>query len=288
MARDAAGAALRVRWLGTAGYAIQSERTTVLIDPFFSRPGLSRAFQRLIPDEAAIGRWLPPHVDAVLCSHSHYDHILDAPRVAQRSGARLVGSRTTCAVGRATGLPEAQLVEIPATGADFDVGDLHIRFVPSVHNRLLFGRVPFPGDLTTPPRLPLRAWEYKVGSVFGIWIGSEAASLYHNGSSDLVDAALEGLHADVLLCGLAGRQNTPDYLRRMLRALSPGLVVPTHFDAFFSQLEEGVHLLPGIDLDAFAAEVREMTRATVITHGFAEVIGIPPGDPRGAFLLERT
>jgi L-ascorbate metabolism protein UlaG (beta-lactamase superfamily) len=286
VAPDSPGAALRMRWLGTAGYVIQSATTTVLVDPFFSRPGLGRALQRLSPDEGALDRGLAGvgQVAAVLCSHSHYDHILDAPRVAQRSGARLVGSKTTCAFGRASGLADHQLVEIPAHGATLDVGDLHIKFVPSVHNRLLLGRVLFPGDLASPPRLPARAWEYKVGSVFGLWIETAGTSLYHNGSSDLVDATLEGLRADVLVCGLAGRENTPDYLGRMLRALTPSLVVPTHFDAFFSPVDEGVRLLPGIDLDAFAAEVRERSSAVVITHGFGESVLIPPKDPRGAIL----
>ena len=56
-------------------------------------------------------------LDAVLCGHSHYDHLLDAPLVARATGAKLVGSRTTCAFGRAAGLTESQLVEIPPAGA---------------------------------------------------------------------------------------------------------------------------------------------------------------------------
>lgn len=271
----ASGASVTIRWLGTAAHVVATARTTVLIDPFLTRPRLSRMASRLVPDEAAIRRWLPPRVDAVLCGHSHYDHLLDAPLCALLTGATLYGSRSTCAFGRAAGVADDRLHAIPAEGASITVGDLTIRFVPSLHGRVLLGRVPFPGEVTTPPRLPARAWQYRMGGAYGLLLRGAGVTVYHNGSADLIDAELDGERADVLLAGLAGRRATRDYLARLVGALRPSWIVPTHHDAFFAPLEEGVHLLPGVDLDGFVAEARALAPAArIVTPDYGEPLTV--------------
>jgi L-ascorbate metabolism protein UlaG (beta-lactamase superfamily) len=284
----AAGAAVRIRWLGTAGHVIETARTTLLIDPFLSRPSLPRLLVPLVPDEAAIRARLPARVDAVLCGHSHYDHLLDAPFIARATGATLAGSATTCNFARASGVPEAQLALVPSTGRTLTVGDATIRFVPSLHGRIFLHRVPFPGEVAAPPPLPARAWDYRMGGAFGILIDIGGLRIYHNGSADLIDAELAGARADVLLIGVAGRKATRDYLGRLCDALAPQLIVPTHHDAFFAPLDGGLHLLPGIDLDGFVAEARaHAPRATVVTPLYDETLAIP-ADPRGAALVAQN
>lgn len=285
--RSDGGTALRIRWLGTAGHIIETKRTTVLVDPFLSRPGLLRVAARpLVPDEAAIRAHLPERVDAVLLGHSHYDHLLDAPTIARWTGAQIVGSRTTASFARAAGVPSEQITEVPAHGLRLEIGDLSVRFVPSLHGRIFLGRVPLPGEVAEPPRLPARVGTYRMGGAFGLLLHAEGATVYHNGSADLVDAELAGASADVVLVGLAGRQATRDYLQRLVGALGPGLLVPTHHDAFFAPLEEGVRLLPRIDLDGFVAEAGRLAPgARVITPDYLEPLAVPEGDPRGAVLL---
>lgn len=281
-------AALSIEWLGTAGHVVRSRTTTVLIDPFVSRPGLLRVgLGRLRPDADAIERYVPRKVDAVLLGHSHYDHLMDAPSIARRTGARIVGSRSTAAFARAEGVPESQIVEVPEVGATLRVGDLDIRFVRSRHGRIFFGRVPFPGEVAEAPRIPARANEYRMGGAFGIVLRAPGATLYHNGSADLVDAEIEEERADVVLVGLAGRAATPDYVKRLVGVLRPSLIVPTHHDAFFSPIGDGVRLLPRIDLDAFVEEARAVApRATLVTPDHLETLCVPEGDARGAGLLD--
>lgn len=266
--------AATITWLGTAAHVVSTATTTVLIDPYVSRHRLRQvATQRLEPDEGAIERWIPKKVDAILCGHSHYDHLLDAPRIAKKTGAKLVGSVTTCAFARAEGVAEEKLVCVPREGARVTIGDVAVRFVPSKHGRIALGRVPFPGEVRSPPRLPARASAYKMGGAFGVVLDAAGLRVYHNGSADLIDAELEGERADVLLVGLAGRQSTPNYLARLLAALSPSVVVPTHHDAFFAPLEAGVHLLPGIDLEGFTSEVRRHAPdARIAWRGYGEAI----------------
>jgi L-ascorbate metabolism protein UlaG (beta-lactamase superfamily) len=253
----------RITWLGTAGFVIQSAETTLLVDPFVTRPGLARIARRMIPDDLAIARHVPRRVDAVLCGHSHYDHVADAPRIARLTKAKLVGSPSTCAWGRAEGLPESQLVQIPPRGAVVRFGDIEVRYVPSRHGKIAFNRVPLVGLLIKAP----------------------GVTIYHNGSADLIDAELDGERADVLLACLAGRKGTENYVARLVSALGPKLVVPTHHDAFFAPLEDGLHLLPGIDVEGFVSEVfLRAPGASVITPDYEEPICVPPNDARGAVL----
>jgi L-ascorbate metabolism protein UlaG (beta-lactamase superfamily) len=261
-----------IEWLGTAGHVIRTKSTTILVDPYVTRARLTRMAFRIPPDEGAIERWIPQKVDAVLCGHSHYDHLLDAPHIAKSRGAKLAGSRTTCAFARAAGVAEENLIEVPASGTRFRVGDVDVRFVPSLHARIALGRVPFPGEVARPPRLPARAWEYKMGGAFGLLLDAFGVRIYHNGSADLVDAELEGEHADVVLMGLAGRQFTPGYVGRLMDALKPRVVFPTHHDAFFAPLEDGLRLLPGIDLDGWVREVSP--HAEVILADYGETVQV--------------
>jgi L-ascorbate metabolism protein UlaG (beta-lactamase superfamily) len=263
---------VKITWLGTAAHAISTDTTTVLVDPYVSRHRIRRLLTRTIaPNDAAIDRWIPKKVDAILCGHSHFDHLLDAPRIAQKTGAKLVGSATTCAFARAHGVSDSQLVEIPREGDRVTVGDVEIRFVPSKHGRIALGRVPFDGVVTRPPRLPARMWHYKMGGAFGIVMNAAGVRIYHNGSADLVDAELDGERADVLLVGLAGRQATRDYLKRLIGALSPEIIAPTHHDAFFAPLEAGFHTIPGMDIDGFVSEARRIApRARVAFSDYGE------------------
>ncbi|CAN5547469.1 MBL fold metallo-hydrolase [soil metagenome] len=285
--------ALRITWLGTAGHVVQTKTTTILLDPYLSRPRFrDLARERLVSDERAIRAWIPKHVDAVLCGHSHFDHLLDAPKIAILTGAKLCGSRSTCNVGRGAGVPEAQLLEVPPEGRTFTIGDVEARFVPSLHGRIALGRVPFPVEIRTASSSPMRMWHYRMGGAFGILLRTRAGSgsgptVYHNGSADLIDAEVVGEHADVLLIGLAGRKGTRDYVHRLIAALNPSVIVPTHHDLFFSPLEEGLRMIPGIDLDGFVMEARgEAPHASIMLPNYGEPLQIPNVDPRGATFVD--
>ena len=70
---------LRIRWLGTFGYEISDAQTTILIDPFISRPKLTELLKPIVIDTSAVQRYLLSTIDldklaAILVTHSHYDH----------------------------------------------------------------------------------------------------------------------------------------------------------------------------------------------------------------------
>jgi len=93
-----ARAPLTLTYLGVAGWQLEADGHTLLLDPYFSRPDLDGP---VVPDAAAIAARTPPRVDAILIGHSHVDHLLDAPTIARaEESARLEARRVREEVAR--------------------------------------------------------------------------------------------------------------------------------------------------------------------------------------------
>jgi glyoxylase-like metal-dependent hydrolase (beta-lactamase superfamily II) len=107
--RSAGACPVSVRWLGTAGFELTCEGHTVLFDPYLTRASLLRCVVApLRSDEALLARHAP-RADAVVLGHTHFDHALDAPSIAKRTGARVFGSRSAANLCRAAGVPASQV-----------------------------------------------------------------------------------------------------------------------------------------------------------------------------------
>ncbi|MBN4081046.1 MBL fold metallo-hydrolase [Caldithrix abyssi] len=77
---------LRIRWLGTFGFEISDDETTLLIDPFISRQKPMALLKPLEIDTVSVQHYLLNPMDAsklaaILVTHSHYDHIEDVPYI---------------------------------------------------------------------------------------------------------------------------------------------------------------------------------------------------------------
>src|SRR6476620_4719989 len=84
---------LELTWLGTAGFRLTYQGTTVLIDPYVTRLPLRDFLRRKIvpPSESAITRWIDK-ADAILVGHTHFDHALDVTAIAKQTGCKVYGS----------------------------------------------------------------------------------------------------------------------------------------------------------------------------------------------------
>ncbi|ADJ49418.1 hypothetical protein AMES_7593 [Amycolatopsis mediterranei S699] len=99
---------LRTAFAGVSNVLVTDGTSGVLVDGFFSRPSLLKLGRRVAPDrgriEEALSRLGVTALDAVLVTHSHVDHVLDAPVVAELTGATLAGSPSTRKVQKGYGL----------------------------------------------------------------------------------------------------------------------------------------------------------------------------------------
>jgi L-ascorbate metabolism protein UlaG (beta-lactamase superfamily) len=225
---------LRFRWLGTAGIELEFRDERILIDPYLSRfPMRYCLFGRPSPRQDPIKRHLLP-ARAVLVSHAHFDHLLDVPIICREFGTTAYGSPNTSAILRAHGIPEGRIRTIKA-GDSFTEGSFEIGIFPGRHGRMA-GLLPYTGPL--PERLtpPLRLSDYRMDAMFSFLIQTNGASfLVWNGPAE------SGIpEADVLIfCPLWGDGECA----QAARAAKAKVVVPIHWDDFFSPLDRPIRPL---------------------------------------------
>ena len=277
---------LALRWLGTAGYEVRykpagANEVVLLIDPFFTRPGLpkllaSSLFDLSLPsNEDQIVRLTARHQLAlnrashILIAHGHYDHLMDAPGIALRNGAKLVGSKTAVNIARGLGVPEPQLIDVEQS-PEFDVGPIHVKAVESKHVKLIGNYIYNTGEVLTPPSPPLSARDFKLGRQFNYLLEVDGLRIYHHGCADLIDDNVRAVgDVDVLIVGLALRKHTPDFLGRILTLTNPKIVIPTHHDDFFLPFGFGVWVMFHTHFGDFVETVRTTApQARIVTLDF--------------------
>src|SRR3977135_549770 len=209
---------VRVTYLGTNAYLLESRDATLLVDPYFSRVSLFRAALnlRIAPDRDLIERWLPARkIDAVLVTHGHVDHLLDAPDVAILTGAKLIASSTSTHLARSAGLPPERSILVKGG----DVVRLYgatVRSLAVKHDRL-FCCVPFNGR---PRRLPPRVmgdWVCGEPLAFLIEMGGRRIYIESGGQPDTSDSPTLG-RVDLAILGVAltdARKRFPQTLKRL-------------------------------------------------------------------------
>ena len=256
--------AVRVRWLGTAGFAIEHAGTVVLIDPYVTRASLAHCIVAPLYSDARAISLYTPKADAIVVGHTHFDHVLDVPDIARATGARVLGSRSAARLCRARGVAEdkVECVEPEPGGAPIerDVGPFHLRFIPSAHSRFMLGRVPAPGEIADCDDIPMRAEAYRCGAVFGIEIRVAGRTIYHLGSAELVDARVDVKHVDLLLLCVAGWHASRDLPERVANKLAPGAVLLSHWDDFLRPLQAPTRQLPAMQLPRLVERLSRATR----------------------------
>jgi L-ascorbate metabolism protein UlaG (beta-lactamase superfamily) len=183
-----------------------------------------------VPDTGAIDARIT-RASYILHSHSHFNHTLDMPYIARRTGATVIGTESTTNLARAEGVREDQLVTVKG-GEDYDFGDFSVKVVPSLHSALngkhFFDSRVVPRDFRGPRRMAndveggTLAYLLRLGGHQILWFGS----------MNYIEREIAGLRPDVAMIAAARqRLEVYDYTGRLLRALGfPALVVATHWD----------------------------------------------------------
>src|SRR5699024_1133187 len=107
--------------------------------------------------ERALQRAEIDRLAAVIVVHSHYDHAMDAPAVAERTGAELIGSESTANIGRGWGLAEDRL-RVVEGGEALRFGRFKVTLLRSRHAPIATADG---GVIAQPLTPPARATAYK-------------------------------------------------------------------------------------------------------------------------------
>jgi L-ascorbate metabolism protein UlaG (beta-lactamase superfamily) len=278
-----------LKYLGTAGWEISDGATTILIDPYLSRingprpPGghsmagdIRRAYgwgDIATPDVGAIDSRIQ-RADFVLVTHTHYDHVLDVPHIALKTGAMVIGTESTENVMRAYGVPEGQLITVRG-GEDYQFGLFSLKVIPSIHSPLdhkhYFSSETAPAGMKAPLTL---TQIHPEGGTLAYLVRFHGHQILVFGGMNYIEREITGLEPDVALVGAgASRMEIYDYSGRLMRDLHfPAIVLPTHWDNFLAPY--GASQQPALEaLKAFIQEIDAASPKTkVIVPKYFEAI----------------
>lgn len=246
---DATPGTIRLTHLGAAGWEITASGTTILLDSYLSRlryrgrfgtldtpplPGDTRRVfgldDNLVPDTAAIDAHIT-RADFIMHSHSHFNHTLDMPYIARKTGATVVGTESTTTLARAGGVRESQLITVRA-GEDYDFGAFSVKVIPSLHSALNGKHYFDSGVVPRDVRGPRRMASDVEGGTLAYLLRLAGRRILWFGSMNYIEREVAGLRSDVAMIAAARqRLEIYEYTSRLLRALGfPRLVFATHWD----------------------------------------------------------
>jgi L-ascorbate metabolism protein UlaG (beta-lactamase superfamily) len=212
--------AVTFRWLGVAGVELRVAGQVLLVDPFLTRQPFHRLFVgRPHPDAGLLAAQFP-RCEFILVTHSHWDHLLDVPCIALRTGAMVLGSPNTCQIAAAYGVPAEQIRQV-GIGEQVALGAFDCEVLAADHGRtpldwLINGRVP--EDL----EVPLRLRDYRMDTCFSFLVKAGGVRIL------LMPGASRP--ADVMMVAA----NLPSTrLTALLGEVGPRLVVPAHWDNLY-------------------------------------------------------
>jgi L-ascorbate metabolism protein UlaG (beta-lactamase superfamily) len=287
-------ARLELIHLGAAGWQISDGERVILLDPYLSRlryrgrfgsqdappsPGDRRPVYSpedpLLPDIATIDAHVS-RADFILHSHSHFNHTLDMPHIARKTGAVVIGTESTTNLARAGGVDPGRLLTVQG-GEDYELGGFSVRVIPSLHSalrgKLHFDSRVIPADFRGPRTMDndveggTLAYLLRLGGHEILWFGS----------MNFIEREIEGLRPDIAMIAAARqRLEIHDYTGRLMRALGrPRLVFATHWDeqAFPLGAPQELRLA---EAAVFVREVKAVsprTRVIVPRHLERHVVG---------------
>ena len=238
--------AVRATFMGTSTLLFDDGATQILIDGFFSRPPVHRALAGwLTPDQSRISFGLSrggvnDRLMALFVAHAHHDHAMDAPAIAVRTHADLVGSTSVRNLAFGQGVPR-DCVLLARHGVPHRYGAFTVTPIETPHSTPEM----FPGNIREPRPSPTWASHFRTGTSYSFLVEHGALRILVYPSAAVERARLDGVRAEIVYLGTGGLiLKTPGFVRRywegVVRRVGARRVIPIHWDDMGRPLDQGL------------------------------------------------
>ncbi len=209
----------QLTWYGQSAFKILTPTGKVLlVDPWLTNPVFEKAKNELAALE---------HVDLILVTHGHSDHVGDAVEIGKRTRAKLVATFDLSAAIVTLGYP-SDLADMETTGhmggtLTLFGGEVAVTFVPAWHGSAVSK------EETAPP--------VYAGTPAGLVIAlRDGPTIYHTGDTDLFSdmALVSRFHKIDTMLVCIGDHFTmgPARAAEAVRLVNPREVIPMHYGTF--------------------------------------------------------
>ena len=170
---------VKLIYLGTAGWEITDGKTVIPVDPYLSR--IRRNYSENSIDSTILGHTRVPvgkndfavsdtiainklvkQADYILVHHSHWDHIMDVPFIARKTGATVIGHESTATIMRAYGIADEKIITLKG-GEDYEFENFSVKIIPGLHSPLNKKRYYDSRIISKEIKAPLRINDFAEG-----------------------------------------------------------------------------------------------------------------------------
>ena len=244
---------MKVTYLGTTTLLFDDGKDQLMFDCHITRPSMSKfVIGKICTDEELADKIIEKfHIErlkAIFVSHSHYDHVLDAPYFAVKSGADIYGSESTVNVAIGGNVPE-QKIHLFDINREEIIGNYRIKIIPSIHSKAHWYNDDLEQIIDEPVIQPASKAKYKEGGSYDFLIENQERKYLIRPSFNYIEGQLDDIKADVLFLGIAGLSKADEatenkFFEETVEKVRPELVVPVHWDNFMSSLEKPIKGMP--------------------------------------------
>jgi len=234
-----------ITYFGTTTLLFDDGETELLFDCHVSRPSVFKCvFGKLSTNKEVADRVLQEfdfrRLKGIFISHSHHDHVLDAPYFSVKTGAVIYGSSSALNISRGNGVSNDRLQSYQDS-MEYQVGDFHIRVLMSIHSAPHWYNNDLGKTIDAPLKLPASIKEFKEGGSFDFLVSYGDRKYLIRPSYNYLEGQLDNIYADVLFLGIGGlSKDTPErqksFFAETIGKTKAEIVIPIHWDNFFSPL----------------------------------------------------
>lgn len=234
---------MKITWMGTACFGLESGDDRILFDPFIELAGGSYGAD---PQEMA-------EYDTIFVTHCHFDHLFTAEQLVEETDGDVSVFCTHQCCDTLEGFLEDQsnIVQID-TGRTYKIGSIDIDVLKGRHIEFQMSHI---FDTLTPFRLlkyhrnlPFLYWANRIfkenGESVAFCVRAEGKTILILGSLAVDPSETYPENADVLILPYQGNNDLPARAREVLQRLRPKCVLLSHFDNAFPPMSRNVDLAP--------------------------------------------